>query len=285
METLDCGVNRLGNLASTVPERIALNVFARTFRRHRNLDSPPPHGYISALRSHLEVNAMVLPQRELAQRLITHDEYLTQERAATERHEYLDGVIYEMPGESLSHGRISTNITGASGVQLRRGPCEAFSKDMKVLSGPFIGRRGATKGLFSYPDIVIVCGEPKFHDERRDVLLNPTAIIEVLSPATESFDRGEKFRRYHAWLPSLRDYVLVSQHAPCVESYRRLENNRWEVTLAAGLESTVVIASANCTLTLADAYERVEFPAENPTEPDDANEDGELLVPPSETDA
>src|SRR5205807_944775 len=135
------------------------------------------------------------------------DEYLERERAAEERHEYLDGQIYAMAGESPSHGIITVNLVGIFYIQLKGKPCQALTKDTKVRSGPTPLPGHSTRGLFSYPDIVVVCGEPEYHDAFRDVILNPTAIVEVLSPATEAFDRGEKFTRYQVWNPTLKDYV------------------------------------------------------------------------------
>lgn len=154
---------------------------------------------------------MSLPQ---AHTRYSAEEYLAMERESEERHEYLDGDIYEMAGESPAHGAICTNLTRIISTQLIGSPCQVFSKDMKVRSGP-APRPGQTpKGLYSCPDLLVVCGELKFHDEHCDVLLNPAVIIELLSPATEAFDRGEKWTRYQTWLPELSDYLLVSQSKP-----------------------------------------------------------------------
>src|SRR5262245_21113539 len=119
----------------------------------------------------------------------TVEEYLGLERASEDRHEYLDGDIYAMTGESPEHGAVCMNLSVSIGAQLRWTPCRAFAKDMQVRSGP-VPRPGASmKGLFSYPDLVVVCGVMQFHDQFRDVLLNPICIIEVLSASTEAFDR------------------------------------------------------------------------------------------------
>ena len=119
---------------------------------------------------------------EKAPYLFTVAEYLTFERAADERHEYLDGVIYAMAGESPNHGRICTNLTMSLGTQLRGSPCEVFSKDTKVRSGP--AQAHTRTGLWSYPDLVVVCGQGQYHDQYQDVLLNPRMLVEVLSPST-----------------------------------------------------------------------------------------------------
>ncbi len=126
----------------------------------------------------------------------TVEEYLKMERAADVRHEYLDGEIFEMAGESLAHGDICTNLIVELGTKLRGSHCRVLSKDTKVRSGALPSPRRVMRGLFSYPDLMIVCGTPQFHDEYTDILLNPQVIIEALSEATEAFDRGEKFQRY-----------------------------------------------------------------------------------------
>ena len=123
---------------------------------------------------------------------------------------------------------------------------------MKVRSGPEPKSRDETKGLYSYPDLVVICGEPQFHDEYRDVLLNPTAIIEVLSQSTEAFDRGEKWSRYQTWLPSLMHYVLVSQAKPQFGHYLRQPNGEWLYSSVKSLEGSLHLASIDCTLRLAE---------------------------------
>jgi Uma2 family endonuclease len=191
--------------------------------------------------------------------LITVDQYLALERASAERHEYLDGVIYAMAGESRPHGSISVNLVGLLYMQLRGKPCQAFTKDTKVRSGPAPKINQSTKGLFSYPDIVVVCGEPQYHDEVEDVILNPSALIEVLSPTTEALDRGDKFIRYQVWNPTLRDYLLVSQKEPLIEHFQWQANDRWTYTRYSGLKATAMIPSIGCKLKLADVYDRVNF--------------------------
>lgn len=188
----------------------------------------------------------------------TVEEYLTFERASDERHEYLDGVIYDMAGESEVHGTICTNLTGILFAQLRGTPCRVFSKDMKVRSGP--NRADTRKGLWSYPDLVVLCGEGRYHDTERDVLLNPLVLIEVLSPSTERYDRDTKWQRYQEWLPALQDYVLVEQTQPSVEHYgRRVLDDVWTYQRLAGLDAVLTFASIDCTVALRDIYERVTF--------------------------
>jgi Uma2 family endonuclease len=209
---------------------------------------------------------MSLPQ---TRELFTVEEYLEMERASEVRHEYLDGEIFEMSGETLSHGRISTNLVSELRRQLRGRPCDVLSKDMKVRSGWLPSPRRTMKGLFSYPDVVVVCGQPQFHDEYQDILTNPNVIIEVLSDATEKFDRGEKFRRYRAQLPTLTDYVLVSQTKPFIDHFIRREGGAWMLVPVEGLEHSLRLASIDCVLPLAEIYDRVEFP---PDEEEPADE-------------
>jgi Uma2 family endonuclease len=192
--------------------------------------------------------------------LYTVDEYLAIERAAEDRHEYVDGQIYAMAGESGEHGDISVNVVGLLFGQLKGKPCRARTKDTKVRSGPAPRSGRNTSGLYSYPDVVVVCDEPEYHDDHRDVILNPTAIVEVLSPATEAFDRGEKFERYQKWNPTLSDYLLVSQDRPSVEHFHRHADGSWSFHRYSGLDATVNISSIECSLKLGDVYDRVVFP-------------------------
>ena len=185
--------------------------------------------------------------------------YLTFERAATERHEYLDGLIYAMAGESENHGRICVNLTASLVPQLRGSGCEVFSKDTKVLCGPY--RAQDREGLYAYPDLVVVCGAGQYHDQARDVLLNPTILFEVLSPSTEAFDRGEKFDRYRHWLPPLQDYVLVAQERPTLDHYHRTAPDQRTLTTGRGLDASLDLAAIGARLSLREVYERVAFPA------------------------
>lgn len=197
------------------------------------------------------------------------EEYLVSERESEERHEYLDGQIYAMAGESPEHGAICTNIGGQLYAQLRGKRCQVFSKDMKVRSGPAPKLGQTAKGLYSYPDLLVVCGDLNFHDEHRDVLLNPSVVIEVLSPATEAFDRGEKWARYQTWLPELADYLLVSQTKPRIDHFHRGAGGEWLYSLVNNLEDSLRLDSVGCVLQLTDVYDRIIFPveeSENPSE-------------------
>jgi Uma2 family endonuclease len=158
------------------------------------------------------------------------------------------------------------NLAVSLGTQLRGTPCEAFAKDTTVRCGPTPRPGQSMQGLFAYPDLVVVCGAPQFHDQARDVLLNPTVIVEVLSPSTEAFDRGEKFRRYRTWLPTLTGYVLVAQDRPLIDHYHRQEDGTWVLRALEGLQAHMHLGTISCTVPLADVYERIVFPATSAAE-------------------
>lgn len=187
----------------------------------------------------------------------TIDQYLAWERQAEERSEYLDGEIYAMAGESGAHADISANIVGMLQSQLKGTDCRVRSKDTKVRSGALKEQFG--RGMISYPDLVVICGEPQYHDHHKDIILNPRVVIEVLSDSTEEFDRGAKFMRYRNFNPTLTDYILISQDEPHVEHFIRLENGEWLLREYDGLASSFPVDSISCTISLADLYDRVEF--------------------------
>lgn len=187
----------------------------------------------------------------------TIEQYLEWERQAEERSEFIDGEIYAMAGESGEHADISANLAMLVATQLRATECRARIKDTKVRSGALAEHFG--RGMISYPDMVVICGEPVYHDNKKDIVLNPTVIFEVLSESTEEFDRGVKFTRYRNFNPTLTDYILISQKEPRVEHYHRLESGEWLLREYIGLGSTVDIASINCRISLADLYERVDL--------------------------
>jgi Uma2 family endonuclease len=181
---------------------------------------------------------------------VTPDEYLAAERLSESRSEYLDGVVCPMTGANVNHLRIVTNLTRELSNQLLARPCDVFSNDLKV--------RLPDSRKFFYPDVTVVCGELQFHDKRRDVILNPQLIIEVLSKSTEAFDRGAKFQAYQT-LDSLKEYVLVAQDKPFVEQFVRQADGKWTYTSVAGLEGSLSLPSVECTLSLSAVYSKVDF--------------------------
>lgn len=187
------------------------------------------------------------------------EDYLEFERNSAERHEFLDGEVLAMAGESIEHSTVNSNLTAEVVYKLKGKNCRALSPNMKVQSGHFFKQKKNAKGLFSYPDLTVVCGEPAFLDENSDVLTNPKVIFEVLSPSTEAFDRGEKFSRYRAWNETLTDYVLIWQDIPVIEHFHRQTDNRWLLTIVEGVENILEIESIEVSINLSDIYDRIDF--------------------------
>ena len=202
--------------------------------------------------------------KEKKRHQITIEEYLNAERESLERHEFIDGQVSLMAGESGNHGDISVNLTREFSNQLKGKDCRVRAKDTKIKSGGFAEKKAnSTKGMFSYPDLVVICGEPEYHDKFRDIVLNPKVIVEVLSESTEVFDRNDKFTRYRMFNPTLTDYVLVSQDKPMVEHFVRQADDNWSLYIAIGLDKRLKIQSIECELKLSDIYDRVEFSKES----------------------
>jgi Uma2 family endonuclease len=170
----------------------------------------------------------------------TVDEYLAMERQAEERHIYLDGEIFAMAGDSYAHGDITVNVVVDLGNQLQDSPCRVRTKDTKVRSGPEPMPGSSTSGFFSYPDVLVICGEAALHDSHRDIILNPKLIAEVLSPSMEGFDRGEKFTRFQKWNPSLTDYLWISQDRPRIEHHQRQASGEWSHECYDGLSDRAI---------------------------------------------
>lgn len=211
---------------------------------------------------------MAVPQHQL---IFTEDQYLDFERHAEIRHEYVDGHIYAMAGESDEHGDITVNLAGIFYNQLKGTNCRARTKDTKVRSGSFPFLKRNKKGLYSYPDLLVICGEPQHLVEHCDVIINPKVIIEVLSDSTEDFDRKEKFARYRQWNPTLTDYLLVSQDMAFIEHFE-LRKGDWVYHTYLTLKQNVPIKSIKCTLLMSDVYDRVNFP-----EPENEVDEPDLL--------
>ena len=181
--------------------------------------------------------------------LLSPEGYLAIERQAEHKSEYVDGEAVAMAGASFTHNLIVANVVGSLWGRLRGTPCAVVPSDLKVQ---------ATTKLY-YPDVTVVCGEPRFLDDTQDVLLNPTLIVEVLSEATKNFDRGEKFMRYRH-VESLRDYVLIAQNEAHVEHFRRQEEV-WVLAETRDPAGRLVLGSIECDLPLGEVYDRVRLPA------------------------
>ena len=184
-----------------------------------------------------------------AQTYLTPEEYLAFERKATTKNEYLNGQIVAMSGASFVHNFITMNIANQLYNQLRGGECQVATSDMRV-------KVTQTESYF-YPDVVVVCGKPLSEDNTFDTLLNPTVIVEMLSPSTETYDRGEKFAHYKR-VESLKEYILVSQDRARVEHYLRQES-KWLQNEFLKLDDVMPLISIECELPLQDIYTRIEF--------------------------
>jgi Uma2 family endonuclease len=182
--------------------------------------------------------------------LITEEPYLAIDRAAEFRSEFLDGEMIDRQGASLRHARVQGNILGELYFALPGGACEAFGSDLRVR---------ASRRMYAYPDASVVYGKPLVADEHEDILLNPVAIFEILSPSTEKYDRGVKFQHYRT-IDSLKDYILVAQDAARVEHYTRADDNTWTLRDHQTLEEELKIASIAVSLPLSRIYDRVELP-------------------------
>ena len=183
-------------------------------------------------------------------RRYTPEEYLTLERKAEFKSEYLNGEIYAMSGASREHNLVSTNLGGQLYLQLMERPCESYSSEMRVYV--------PSTGLYTYPDVVVVCDEPRFQDREFDNLLNPTVLFEVLSPSTEAYDRGKKFAHYRS-IESLQEYVVVAQDRVSVEQYSR-KDRQWMLTAWNSLDDVLRLDSIGCEIPLSEVYARVKFP-------------------------
>lgn len=180
----------------------------------------------------------------------TPQEYLALERATQKKNEYFNGEIFAMGGASERHNLIVGNVFASLHTQLKGKPCKVYSSDMRV--------KISVTGLYTYPDVVALCGEASFDDEQQDTLLNPDVIIEVLSKSTEGYDRGEKFPHYRK-IESVKEYVLISQDKNRVEHYRRQADNRWLMSEVSQLQESLNLPSINCTLLISDIYDKVDL--------------------------
>jgi Uma2 family endonuclease len=178
----------------------------------------------------------------------TVKEYLAFEMTSEIKHEYFNGEIYAMTGASTNHNRIVTSTIASLFAQLSDRPCDVFPSDMRV-------RVSAVQ--YVYPDVTVVCDEPQFSGEKPDTLLNPTVLIEVLSPSTEGYDRNIK-SEYYRTLESLQEYLLISQEKCHIEHYVR-HKSKWIITDVNNLDEMVELTSIKCTLSAADVYKKVQF--------------------------
>lgn len=184
---------------------------------------------------------------------LTVKDYLEFERNSEERHEYFDGEIFAMSGAKRNHNKVVGNLSGLIWQHLKGKDCEFYPTDMRV----FVPKTG----LYTYPDLVVVCGEPQFQDDVFDTLLNPILLIEVLSESTESYDRGKKFQHYRS-IESLQEYVLVAQDEARIEKYVRHGDGFWLLSEAVGFNSEIAFSSIECVIKLSEVYDKIDFSVE-----------------------
>lgn len=191
---------------------------------------------------------MALARQYVEKDFYTEAEYLALEETAVEKSEYVDGQIRAMSGGSEPHAAIPVNIGAELKAALRGRGCRVLSSDMKVWAA----------GAFYYPDLSVVCGPSTYRGRNKHTITNPVLVVEVLSPSTESKDRGGKFIRYQQ-IETLRSYLLVSQTDPRVEMFERGENGHWDYAMVTGLDSMIAMPSLNITLALSEIYDQVDF--------------------------
>jgi Uma2 family endonuclease len=182
--------------------------------------------------------------------LISVGDYLAGERLSTVKHEYDAGEVFAFAGGSEQHNLIAGNVYASLHAQLRKRACTVYPSDMRV--------KIPRTGLYTYPDVVAVCGTAQFEDAERDTLISPTVIVEVLSPSTGNDDRGKKFQHYRT-IDSLQEYLLIAQDSYRIEHYVRQPDQQWLLSEATALDEEIALSSIACTLLLGDVYEKVQI--------------------------
>jgi len=180
--------------------------------------------------------------------LIPEKEYLEEERKALNKSEYYKGEIFAMAGATKAHNRIVASVISAIGQFLKGGDCHYYPSDLRV--------HNTENSLYTYPDVIVVCGKEEYLDDEFDTLLNPTILFEVLSPSTENYDRGTKFKLYRS-IPSLKNYVLISSTEYAAEVYTRIENDEWKLNTSKEKDSHIHISAIDYDLSLSDIYAQV----------------------------
>jgi len=190
-----------------------------------------------------------------AQPRLSEEQYLEIERKAEFRHQFYDGIMYAMSGGSPSHAFLIAALSREFGNAFKKRPCQVATSDLRV--------RVSRGGLYTYPDVIVICGDLKFADDQKDTLTNPTLLIEVLSPSTEAYDRGFKTEQYRK-IESLREYALVSQTRPHIEVFTKAADGRWTLSEFTGLDTTCKFESVDLSIPLAEIYDKIVFEETSP---------------------
>ena len=183
---------------------------------------------------------------------LSPEEYLEIERKADTKSEYFNGEMFAMSGGTPPHAWITTNVVGQLWQQLKGKPCRVASSDLRLRVSP--------TGLYTYPDVMVICGDLQLTDGRKDTVINPSVIVEVLSESTQDYDRGRKFEHYRT-LPSLSDYLMVAQDKPHVEHWMRQAENRGLLVEYHDLGQMIEIPSIGCLLPMAEIYDKIDWTA------------------------
>jgi len=183
---------------------------------------------------------------------LSAEEYLAIEHQAEEKSEFVDNEIFLMAGTSKEYNTITMNTSGELYLQFKQRPCQVFSNDMRVSINVNV------RGNYVYSDVIALCDEPEFAYEHKDNLLNPALIVEVLSSSTETYDRGRKFELYRQ-LPSVQEYLLVTQDRYHIEHYQRQADGAWLLHEYNEPADVIELACVEATLCLADVYARLSF--------------------------
>lgn len=187
----------------------------------------------------------------IPQERMTPEEYLEFERAAVDcKHEFYKGEIFAMSGGTWQHSLLIAAVIRELGNALEGKPCQVFNGDLRI--------KVNESGLYTYPDASVICEEAQLEDSHKDTLLNPLVVVEVLSDSTEKYDRGQKFDFYRT-IPSLKQYVLVSQNKPQVEVFTRSEDTGWLLTVATGKNTSIELTALECELSLGELYRQIDF--------------------------
>ena len=191
-----------------------------------------------------------MAQTQIASDFYSVEDYLALEAQATERSEYYNGEIFTMAGGTPNHNQISLNISSELHHALKKKDFRVYMADVKL----WVPQRNS----FLYPDVLVIKGEPELHDNSKDILLNPLAVIEVLSDSTKDYDRNGKFEQYRS-LDSLQEYILVSQDKAHIEYFKKTAPHEWVFKEIDGMDALLELTTVEVALEIADIYDKVEF--------------------------
>ncbi len=190
---------------------------------------------------------MALPAEKL---YITPQEYLDAEENSLEKHEYFDGEIFLRSGGSANHSLIAGNTIREFGNAVKKKPCRVFTSDIRI--------HVMENGLYTYPDVTVVCGRPEYLIGRNDTITNPLIIVEVLSPSTKDYDRGGKFELYRG-LSSLKEYILMDSERVYIEHFHKTEDGSWILHVYQDRAATFGLFAVDAALAIAEIYDKIEW--------------------------